>query len=156
MGLDRGTLARIDRRLLTEFDHSGGVQLVKVPASDALWSTWRRYCEALGLTMGAGIAAVMEHELEMVVGDGPGDAVVLVEALVDRSGRLERRVMDLEGELASRERELASRGQRVEDLERRPRVEPARLVWSGDIRKVGRNDPCPCGSGVKYKRCHGG
>ena len=22
-------------------------------------------------------------------------------------------------------------------------------------RKVGRNDPCPCGSGVKYKRCHG-
>jgi uncharacterized protein len=22
--------------------------------------------------------------------------------------------------------------------------------------KVGRNDPCPCGSGRKYKRCHGG
>ncbi len=21
--------------------------------------------------------------------------------------------------------------------------------------KVGRNDPCPCGSGIKYKRCHG-
>ena len=21
--------------------------------------------------------------------------------------------------------------------------------------KVGRNDPCPCGSGKKYKRCHG-
>lgn len=21
--------------------------------------------------------------------------------------------------------------------------------------KVGRNDPCPCGSGLKYKRCHG-
>ncbi len=20
---------------------------------------------------------------------------------------------------------------------------------------VGRNDPCPCGSGKKYKRCHG-
>ena len=20
---------------------------------------------------------------------------------------------------------------------------------------VGRNDPCPCGSGRKYKRCHG-
>lgn len=20
--------------------------------------------------------------------------------------------------------------------------------------KVGRNDPCPCGSGIKYKRCH--
>ena len=22
-------------------------------------------------------------------------------------------------------------------------------------RKVGRNDPCPCGSGRKYKSCHG-
>jgi preprotein translocase subunit SecA len=21
--------------------------------------------------------------------------------------------------------------------------------------KLGRNDPCPCGSGKKYKRCHG-
>ena len=21
--------------------------------------------------------------------------------------------------------------------------------------KVGRNDPCPCGSGKKYKQCHG-
>ena len=27
---------------------------------------------------------------------------------------------------------------------------------AGDgARKVGRNDPCPCGSGKKYKRCHG-
>ncbi|MBV8357927.1 MAG: preprotein translocase subunit SecA [Deltaproteobacteria bacterium] len=24
-----------------------------------------------------------------------------------------------------------------------------------DATKVGRNDPCPCGSGKKYKRCHG-
>jgi len=22
-------------------------------------------------------------------------------------------------------------------------------------KKVGRNDPCPCGSGKKYKVCHG-
>jgi preprotein translocase subunit SecA len=21
--------------------------------------------------------------------------------------------------------------------------------------KIGRNDPCPCGSGKKYKQCHG-
>ena len=25
--------------------------------------------------------------------------------------------------------------------------------WAG--RKIGRNDPCPCGSGLKYKKCHG-
>jgi preprotein translocase subunit SecA len=26
---------------------------------------------------------------------------------------------------------------------------------AGKIAKVGRNDPCPCGSGKKYKKCHG-
>ena len=31
-----------------------------------------------------------------------------------------------------------------------PRPEPTRVA-----RKVGRNDPCPCGSGKKYKKCHG-
>jgi uncharacterized protein YecA (UPF0149 family) len=28
------------------------------------------------------------------------------------------------------------------------------LVQTGS-KKVGRNDPCPCGSGKKYKWCHG-
>jgi preprotein translocase subunit SecA len=32
-----------------------------------------------------------------------------------------------------------------------PRAEPLRRF--GD--KIGRNDPCPCGSGKKYKQCHG-
>jgi len=26
---------------------------------------------------------------------------------------------------------------------------------SGPVEVVGRNDPCPCGSGLKYKKCHG-
>jgi len=32
-------------------------------------------------------------------------------------------------------------------------TEPAKPVTNAD--KVGRNDPCPCGSGKKYKKCHG-
>src|SRR5690606_36921147 len=28
-------------------------------------------------------------------------------------------------------------------------------VPDGAVPKVGRNDPCPCGSGKKYKQCHG-
>ena len=28
-------------------------------------------------------------------------------------------------------------------------------TWPSRCRKVGRNDPCPCGSGKKYKHCHG-
>ncbi|MBQ3617909.1 MAG: SEC-C domain-containing protein [Bacteroidales bacterium] len=31
-----------------------------------------------------------------------------------------------------------------------PKVQPVRAE-----RKIGRNDPCPCGSGKKYKNCHG-
>jgi preprotein translocase subunit SecA len=26
---------------------------------------------------------------------------------------------------------------------------------AAQVPKVGRNDPCPCGSGKKYKACHG-
>jgi preprotein translocase subunit SecA len=32
-------------------------------------------------------------------------------------------------------------------------TEPAKPIVNAD--KVGRNDPCPCGSGKKYKKCHG-
>ncbi|MFT3664432.1 preprotein translocase subunit SecA [Piscinibacter sp.] len=32
-------------------------------------------------------------------------------------------------------------------------ADPATLV--AQVPKVGRNDPCPCGSGKKYKQCHG-
>ena len=32
---------------------------------------------------------------------------------------------------------------------------PASQPYHREIPKVGRNDPCPCGSGKKYKHCHG-
>jgi preprotein translocase subunit SecA len=37
------------------------------------------------------------------------------------------------------------------DCEHEPRQEPVRSTEP----KIGRNDPCPCGSGKKYKKCHG-
>jgi preprotein translocase subunit SecA len=36
------------------------------------------------------------------------------------------------------------------DPDRRQKTEPVRVE-----KKVGRNDPCPCGSGKKFKQCHG-
>ena len=59
--------------------------------------------------------------------------------------------------------------QRQQDVEQIQQAKPQRVVMShGDetetqaaapakreTDKVGRNDPCPCGSGKKYKRCHG-
>lgn len=34
-------------------------------------------------------------------------------------------------------------------------VNPNPVAKSSNFSKVGRNDPCPCGSGKKYKKCHG-
>ncbi|MCG2634180.1 MAG: preprotein translocase subunit SecA [Gammaproteobacteria bacterium] len=36
-----------------------------------------------------------------------------------------------------------------------PRHSPAAAPYVRSGQKVGRNDPCPCGSGRKYKQCHG-
>jgi len=41
-------------------------------------------------------------------------------------------------------------GAPVEDTREAQRTQPIR-----NEQKVGRNDPCPCGSGKKYKNCHG-
>ena len=48
---------------------------------------------------------------------------------------------------------------RGREVERREDGSTVRKVAAGATytadEKVGRNDPCPCGSGQKYKRCHG-
>ena len=31
----------------------------------------------------------------------------------------------------------------------------ARTPYVREEPKIGRNDPCPCGSGKKFKKCHG-
>ena len=64
-----------------------------------------------------------------------------------------------------------ARQQDVERMQQQRRPQPIQMVMSGggtpqrqagkvetvrrDGDKVGRNDPCPCGSGKKYKKCHG-
>jgi preprotein translocase subunit SecA len=63
-----------------------------------------------------------------------------------------------------------ARQEDVERMQERRRPQPMQMVMSGGgtsqpasrkpqtVRhddKVGRNDPCPCGSGKKYKKCHG-
>ena len=152
MTLDRGALAKIDRSILSEFDHAEGVQLVKVPVSDAVWSTWRRYCDAVGVTMGQGVAGLVVHELGTVVGRVADDGCVFG---AEFQRRLATRVEDLdarERRLNERERALRASEQRLRTTERLIRVTRSRLAPTS---KVGRNETCPCGSGLKYKHCHG-
>ena len=53
---------------------------------------------------------------------------------------------------------------RRNDMSQMRMTRPSDLTTNGEQRsnapvrvekKVGRNDPCPCGSGLKYKNCHG-
>jgi preprotein translocase subunit SecA len=36
-----------------------------------------------------------------------------------------------------------------------PAASVAHMPQQREAPKVGRNDPCPCGSGKKFKQCHG-
>ena len=47
------------------------------------------------------------------------------------------------------ERKENAKGMTNEDLNKVKKQTPKK------VKKIGRNDPCPCGSGKKYKQCHG-
>jgi preprotein translocase subunit SecA len=55
------------------------------------------------------------------------------------------------GEVAGGDEEPAPAPRPAQRQQPRVQVQPARREGP----KVGRNDPCPCGSGQKFKKCHG-
>jgi uncharacterized protein YecA (UPF0149 family) len=51
----------------------------------------------------------------------------------------------------------AVRPVRVSELQTNRQEEGVKKPQAGAVaEEIGRNDPCPCGSGKKYKRCCGG
>ncbi len=57
MDLERGTLARIDRKLLAGLSDDEAYRTVRLPVSEAVWSTWTRYCSATGIPIGRAVVA---------------------------------------------------------------------------------------------------
>ena len=164
MDLDRGTLARVDRKLLAGLGQDTTFQMVRVPVTAARWSTWKRYCESAGVSMGRAIVTLIDRELVSVFCDHTGDYLpVLAE--------------QAEEELARRQEQVARREETVSVVEERLQAWHEHLRrWEGDLEtrqrrvelaakisarpreastKVGRNERCPCGSGRKHKHCHG-
>ena len=84
-----------------------------------------------------------------VIESGNGDAVAVLGAASKRLRRAATTMDDMEAEFQRRKRReldqarLAGGGSQG----------PVQQVVRGE--KVGRNDPCPCGSGKKYKKCCG-
>jgi hypothetical protein len=146
MDLDRGALAKIDRGILSGLDHDERSQMVRVSVSEAVWSMWRRYCKALGVAMGRGVAGLIAYELGIVEGSTTVGGVVF-------AGELQRRLVARVEDLDVRERRLDERERSLRASERRLRARATPFALSARV-KVGRNESCPCGSGFKYKRCH--
>lgn len=147
MDLDRGTLAKIDRKVLSGLQHDESYHMVRVRVSEATWSTWKRYCDAAGISMGRAVVALVENELRSVVGELDAQPLFLAE--------FENGLAERQRALDARERQLDALEQRLRAQERRSISAPIRPQVAALTLKVGRNDPCPCGSGLKYKRCHG-
>ncbi len=164
MDMDRGVLARFDRKLLAGLGDDEALRTVRVPASAAKWSTWKRYCDSAGISMGRAVTMLIDHELMGVFGDFTGgvppvfaeravEELAIREANVatreDRVEAADKQLRANDEQLRRRESALEAREQRLElisKLQLRPSVASA---------KIGRNERCPCGSGRKYKRCHG-
>lgn len=164
MDMDRGTLARIDRKLLAGLGDDEALRTLRVPATAAKWLTWKRYCDSAGISMGRAVAALIDAELLSVFGksatsDSPTLAQQASEKLAIRErgitakeahvGGTEERLRRRSNLLRQREGELDAREQRIELVSK-----VLRQPTKAEV-KVGRNLRCPCGSGLKYKRCHG-
>ena len=164
MGLDRGVLAEVDRRLLAGLGQGETWRMVRVLTAPTMWSTWNRCCELAGVSMGRAIATLIDHELSNVLGDteaegSPVQATRIDEGLAKREAEVALRQQELqlaEARLRVWDKRLCRWERDLEARERRAFLTAGSPILPGQPRgRVGRNEPCPCGSGRKYKRCHG-
>ncbi|CDL85513.1 preprotein translocase subunit SecA [Xenorhabdus szentirmaii] len=69
--------------------------------------------------------------------------------------RMPEEVEALEQQRREEAERLARRQHLSHEVEQGALMSEAEAKMASGERKVGRNDPCPCGSGKKYKHCHG-
>ncbi|AWK43270.1 preprotein translocase subunit SecA [Photorhabdus laumondii subsp. laumondii] len=69
--------------------------------------------------------------------------------------RLPEEVEALEQQRRAEAERLAKQQQLSHEVEKGALMSTTEAQIASGARKVGRNDPCPCGSGKKYKHCHG-
>ena len=69
--------------------------------------------------------------------------------------RMPEEVEALEQRRREEAERLAQRQQLSHENDNAALMTKTEAEMASGVRKVGRNDPCPCGSGKKYKQCHG-
>lgn len=170
--------ARLRRKLVRGYERSGGASipfehkpLQELCAMVAKALAWQHF----GIRLRKGFSAIAS----VFMNEGAGGFVqLLAHGKVHVSGNLGEGTFKYEGAQAAEYPELTLWRFEIYggvDFGGDPRVNgPSSLVmaatgrtemignlfYSGFLRdrsapKVGRNDPCPCGSGKKHKKCHG-
>ena len=165
MDLERGMLARLDRRLLAGLNREERFQMVRVPVTPATWSTWKRYCDIAGVSMGRAISALIDHELTAVIGEpSSGSGSWFEEQAQGRLAEREAALTEREAKLAEAQDRAQRWSEHLRDREREVEAREWRLELTQKLggqstgapqAKTGRNERCPCGSDLKYKNCHG-
>jgi hypothetical protein len=163
MDLGRGVLARIDRKLLAGLGQDETYRMVRVPVSASKWSTWKRYCDSAGISMGRAIETLIDRELVSVFGDHTGDHPVFAEQVEEELARRQEQVARREEKASGAEERLRAWNEHLRRWEAELEARERRLELTAKMAaqpreaatKVGRNERCPCGSGLKYKHCHG-
>ncbi len=124
---------------LLQMDHlRSAMNLVWVGQIDPKTEYKRQGMKEFG-TMWEGIAArVAENVFRMEETEGLQDSIWVINSAT------QERAQSVTAQAAAAQSGTATNGQSDK------KIEPIRN--RGD--KVGRNDPCPCGSGKKYKNCH--
>lgn len=98
-------------------------QMVRVPVTEAKWSTWKRYCDAAGASMGRAIRALIERELVSVFGESDNGDMPVFAAKAER-------------ELEAREAAVVSRERGLDATEERLRGWGERLRhWEDELRR---------------------
>ena len=157
MDMDRGTLARIDRRLLSGLGDDEAYRTLRVPATGAKWSTWKRYCDSVGVSMGRAVITLIDRELFGVFGDAAGEeAPVFAQHATEELEIREAKIVAREREVGTDEERMRRWEDALEAQEQRAEsLSKLASHHSTGRAKIGRNERCPCGSGLKYKHCHG-
>jgi len=57
--------------------------------------------------------------------------------------------------IAKESNDLRNQEKSISSKPKKPIAQRPKIIRQPSKLKVGRNDPCPCGSGKKYKQCHG-
>ena len=130
------------RDLLVRFDATRPAR-----AGDAAWNGWEETVALLGFRDLAPRVAAAHADARLLADEADGDwferTLAEAEARPDDPARFAERELGLVGDVVA-ELEAA-----LESGEDAPAAEPVK----NPLREVGRNDPCPCGSGKKFKKC---